>query len=184
LRGCNGATRRPLRSRNIFRIGLGLPQLHNLKQNNRLTILLGSVHVAAPALPLRAVQRRRDAVRIAIPRRGDEIAPCFEHCTTMAVFEISETGRMEQVDYPLRSRDPFDRVRLLRDRGVDTLICGAVQDVYEDLLRASGFVVISWVSGFVEDLLALHLRGALASGAELPVTGDGLHEVMDRMMEG
>lgn len=122
-------------------------------------------------------------MKVAIPRRGDEVAPCFEHCTTMAIFEISETGTLEQVDFPLRSREPFDRVRLLRDRGVDTLICGAVQDVYEDLLRASGFVVISWVSGFVEDLLALHLRGRLVPGTELPIVGDGLREAMDPMTE-
>lgn len=122
-------------------------------------------------------------MKVAIPRRGDEVAPCFEHCTTMAVYDIGVTGAMEQVDYPLRSREPFDRVRLLRDRGVDTLICGAVQDLYEDLLRASGFEVISWVSGFVEDLLALYLRGRLLSGTELPMVGDGLHEAMDLMME-
>ena len=51
------------------------------------------------------------------------------------------------MDFPLQSREPFDRVRLLRDQSVDTLICGGMQDVYEDVLRASGFEVISWVSG-------------------------------------
>ncbi|MGK7313514.1 MAG: NifB/NifX family molybdenum-iron cluster-binding protein [Candidatus Longimicrobiales bacterium M2_2A_002] len=111
------------------------------------------------------------------------IAPCFEHCSTMAVFQPDGVGGLDQVDYPLRSRDPFDRVRLLRDRGVDCVICGAIQDIYEDVLRTSGFEVISWVSGFVEDLLALYLRGGLEPGVELPVSGGPNRLAMERTEE-
>jgi len=107
-------------------------------------------------------------VKVAIPRMGETVAPCFEYCATMAIFSIAESGVVEQIDFPLRSREPFDRVRLLRDQKVDTVICGGMQAFYEDLLRAAGFEVISWVSGLVEDLLALHLRGQLVSGTELP----------------
>ena len=122
-------------------------------------------------------------MRIAIPRMGEMVAPCFEHCSTMAVFRADGSGGLDQIDYPLRSRDPFDRVRLLRDRDVDCVICGAIQDIYEDVLRTSGFEVISWVSGFVEDLLALYLRGVLESGAELP-SRDGPDQVaMERTGE-
>lgn len=99
------------------------------------------------------------------------IAPCFEHCSTMAVFWVAPNGELEQVDYPLRSKEPFDRVRLLRDRSVDCVICGAIQDLYEDVLRTTGIEVISWVSGFVEELLSLYLRGHLESGVELPTAG-------------
>ena len=70
------------------------------------------------------------------------------------------------MDFPLRSRDPFDRVRLLRDQQVETVICGGVQEIYEDSLRAVGIRVISWVSGAVDDLLALFLRGQLVPGNE------------------
>jgi predicted Fe-Mo cluster-binding NifX family protein len=102
---------------------------------------------------------------------GELVAPCFEHCATMAVFQVEAGGGLEQTDYPLRSREPFDRVRLLRDREVDCVICGAVQDLYEDVLRTTGLEVISWVSGFVEDLLAMYLRGELVSGLELGTEG-------------
>ena len=111
-------------------------------------------------------------MQVAIPRMGELVAPCFEHCSTMAVFRIDESGEVDQRDYPLRSREPFDRVRLLRDRKVDAVICGGVQDVYEDVLRATGFEVISWVSGFVEDVLTLYLSGRLESGVELPTEGE------------
>ena len=104
---------------------------------------------------------------VAIPRMGESVAPCFEYCATMTIFTIEASRVVAQVDFPLRSRDPFDRVRLLRDQKVDTLICGGMQDTYEGMVRASGFEVISWVSGPVEALLDTYLRGQLASGAEL-----------------
>jgi len=101
----------------------------------------------------------------------------------MAIFTIAKSGVVEVVDFPLKSRVPFDRVRLLRDQKVDTVICGGMQAFYEDLLRAGGFQVISWVSGLVEELLALHLRGELVSGTELPWDCDEHPMSMDRITE-
>jgi predicted Fe-Mo cluster-binding NifX family protein len=114
---------------------------------------------------------------------GETVAPCFEYCATMAIFTIADSGAVEQVDFPLQSRVPFDRVRLLRDQKVDTVICGGMQAFYEDLLRAGGFEVISWVSGLVEELLALHLRGELVSGTELPWDCERDLMSMDRITE-
>ncbi len=107
-------------------------------------------------------------MKIAIPRMGETVAPCFEYCATMAVFTVSGLGVVDQTDFPLRSRDPFDRVRLLRDQEVDTLICGGMEGHYEELVRASGFQVISWVAGRVEDLLEMYIRGQLVPGMEMP----------------
>jgi predicted Fe-Mo cluster-binding NifX family protein len=102
---------------------------------------------------------------------GERVAPCLEYCAVMAIFTIDHGAIVDQCDFPLRSRDPFDRVRLLRDQRVDTIICGGLQAVYEDAMRASGIRVISWVSGSVDDLLALFLRGELTPGGESPPAG-------------
>ena len=107
-------------------------------------------------------------MRVAIPRMAESVAPCFEYCCTMAIYTTSGGRVLDQVDFPLRSREPLDRVRLLRDQRVDTLICGGMQDVFEKMLRGSGLEVISWVSGSVEDLLDMYLRGRLVPGTELP----------------
>lgn len=110
-------------------------------------------------------------MKIAIPRMGEHVAPCLEHCATMAIFTIEDGRVVDQCDFPLRSRDPFDRVRLLRDQQVHTIICGGIQDTYEDAVRASGMRVISWVSGRVDDLLELFLRGRLAAEPGAPGAG-------------
>ena len=100
-------------------------------------------------------------VKVAIPRSGESVSPCFGYCAVMAIFTIVEGRVDEEIDFPLKSRDPFDRVRLLRDQKVDTIICGGVQDTFEASLKANGIQVISWVSGTVDDLLQLFLRGQL-----------------------
>jgi predicted Fe-Mo cluster-binding NifX family protein len=101
----------------------------------------------------------------------------------MAIFTVTEHGDVEQVDFPLRSREPFDRVRLLKDQEVDAVICGGMQAFYEDLLRARGFEVFSWVSGSIDQLLALYLKGELKSGVELPWDCGPDLLPMDRMTE-
>lgn len=103
-------------------------------------------------------------MKVAIPRMGENVAPCFEYCATMAIFTVEGQRITDQIDFPLRSKEPLDRVRLLRDQEVETIICGGVQDVFEDLVRASGITMISWVSGSVDDLLDLFTRGQLVAG--------------------
>lgn len=104
-------------------------------------------------------------MKVAMPRLGTSVAPCFEYSATFAVFTIEEGEVLSQVDFPLQSREPLDRVRLLRDQEIDMVICGGVGEKYEALLRASGIQVISWVTGTVEDLLRMFLRGQLVPGS-------------------
>jgi len=103
-------------------------------------------------------------MRIAIPRFGESVAPCFEYSATMAIFDVEEGRLVCQADFPLQSRVPYDRVRLMKAEKIDTVICGGLQSFYEDLLKAHDIQVISWVSGNVEDLLKRFLEGRLAPG--------------------
>ena len=103
-------------------------------------------------------------MKVAIPRFREEVAPCFEYSANIAIFTIRGRKVVAQRGFPLQSRDALDRFRLLRDQQVKTLICGGVQDFFEDLLRANGIYVISWVSGSVDELLDLFLRDRLSPG--------------------
>jgi predicted Fe-Mo cluster-binding NifX family protein len=96
------------------------------------------------------------------------VAPCFEYSATMAIFTVEGQRILDQSDVSLQSRVPHDRVRLMKAQEVDVVICGGVQAFYEDLLRACGIRVISWVTGDVEDLLTRYLEGRLVSGAARP----------------
>jgi predicted Fe-Mo cluster-binding NifX family protein len=82
----------------------------------------------------------------------------------MAFFKVEDGRITTQLDVPLQSREPFDRVRLMKEKQVDMVICGGMQALYEDLLTASDIQVVSWVSGKVEDILRLYLEGNLTTG--------------------
>lgn len=103
-------------------------------------------------------------MKVAIPRFEEEVSPCFEYSADIVIFTIRGRKVVAQIGFPLQSRDVFDRFRLLRDQQVKTLICGGVQDFFEDLLRANGIHVISWVTGSVDELLDLFIRGRLSPG--------------------
>ena len=76
-------------------------------------------------------------VKVAIPRWEETVAPCFDYCATMAIFTVEGQEVVAQMDFPLSSRDPLDRVRLLCDQGVTTIICGGVRDVFEEIISWS-----------------------------------------------
>jgi predicted Fe-Mo cluster-binding NifX family protein len=105
-------------------------------------------------------------VKVAVPRVGDSIAPRFEHSATITIYTIQNRRVVDDVDYTLQSTEAFDRIRLLRNQGVETLICGGVETAVESILEANGIESISWVSGSVAELLELFIRGKLVSGAE------------------
>ncbi len=104
-------------------------------------------------------------MKVAIPNHRGEIAACFEYSAHVTIFTLRGAKVLARMEFDLKSREALDRVRLLRDQGVEVLICGGVQAAFEDLLRASGIRVVSWVAGSVETLLDLFVRNQLVSGS-------------------
>jgi len=103
-------------------------------------------------------------LKVALPSYDETIAPCFEYSATISIFALEEGAVVDRIDFVLQSQLAMDRVRLLLDQGVETLICGGIQDKYEELIRAKGIRVLSWVSGSVDALLAAFQRGELEEG--------------------
>lgn len=108
--------------------------------------------------------REKKEMRVAIPHYQDEVAPCFEATAAITIFTVHRRKVVKETRFSLQSKEALDRVRLLRDQEVDTLICGGLQASFEDLLRAGGIQVVSWVTGSVEELLGLFLEGRLVPG--------------------
>ena len=114
-------------------------------------------------------------MKVAISRSGELISPAFEHSGSLSVFTIEDGKIVGQTDFTLRSPEVLDRIRLLGDQDVDTLICGGIQHGLEKILRARGVHTISWVSGPVVDILELFVRGLLV---ERPERAPGIADVL------
>ena len=103
-------------------------------------------------------------MKVALPRFGESIAPCFEHTATISIYLVVGQQIGERTDFKLTSTNPLDRVRLLKDQRVHTLICGGIEDRYQTMVEGLGIHVICWVSGEIGALLGRFLRGELDSG--------------------
>ncbi len=112
-------------------------------------------------------------MKVAIVRFGDTVAPVFEYAATISIFTVHRRRVVDRTDFALQSREPLDRVRLLRAQAVEPLICGGVQSFFEDMLVERGVQVFSWVSGHVDDLLEQFVSGRLVrgGGADRPPAG-------------
>lgn len=104
-------------------------------------------------------------MKVAIPRVGDDIAPRFERCATITIYTVQDRKVVESTDFSLQSPHALDRIRLLRSQGVQALICGGIERATESILIANGINAISWVTGSVEELLSLFVRGRLVSNS-------------------
>jgi predicted Fe-Mo cluster-binding NifX family protein len=103
-------------------------------------------------------------MKVAIPNHKGEVTPCFEYTSGITLFSVSKNRVVARTEFVLQSKEELDRIRLLRDQGVTVLICSGIQNVHENLLRASGIRVIPWVSGKASEVLHLFLQNKLAPG--------------------
>ena len=102
---------------------------------------------------------RGRTVRVAVPRFGENIAPCFEYTTTIAIFTVVNGVVDSQADFILQSRERLDRLRLLKDQNVQVLVCGGIEAHFEQMVEAAGIEILSWMSGTVDEVLSSLIDG-------------------------
>lgn len=102
-------------------------------------------------------------MKIAIPLFDKRISPRFD-CAQGFLLASTENGRVlkrEVFSAPLWS--PPEIVKKLREMGVDTVICGGIDEVSSRQLILQDMKTYSWVTGLAEDALQSLLTGGLES---------------------
>jgi len=103
-------------------------------------------------------------LKLAIPRFDEEVAPCFEYSATISIFTFTRNRIINQTDFSLSSKEPMDRLRLLRDQNVNVLICSGIQASFQMLLESKKVKVISWITGKVDEVIKKFIKGELQGG--------------------
>lgn len=100
---------------------------------------------------------------IAIPRFETRIAPRFD-CARLFTFAVCSDGEVvSEGEWACHTSNAGLRVRELRDRGTDVLICGGIHGQSATYLQHYGVQVIPWITGEYKDALDCYLRGELDS---------------------
>ena len=109
------------------------------------------------ALTLRAVL----LMRIAPPIWEERISPVFDvaaQVLRVGVDRQTATGRQVR---RLADTDPLERVEAITSCGVDVLICDAISQAIEPLLRARQVQVVCRICGNAEEVLEAYLAADL-----------------------
>ena len=103
-------------------------------------------------------------MKVAIPIFGNRISPRFDCTHRFLVVTIDEGKIVSKEKLALNSINPIQRANELVFMGVDTLICGAINEFTFRMLVAKGINVIPWIIGNMDEVLDLFLKGKLESG--------------------
>lgn len=100
-------------------------------------------------------------MKLAIATYKDEIAPCFEAAKR---FQICLLEEREVISKELLNCDrsgPIARLRLLKDAGVEVLLCNGIRSFYKDMLEAENLMVYKDLTGKIEETLKLFIGGKI-----------------------
>jgi len=102
--------------------------------------------------------------RILIPLFRDEVAPRFDLATEVLLAEVSPGGEVVTQDYLLPHPSADGMCDLILSKGVDVVVCGAVEEEFYHYLRWKRVEVIDNIAGQARTALARYVDATLKAG--------------------
>ena len=107
-------------------------------------------------------------MKIAMTVWGNRVSPVFDSAQTIVLAEIKDRAvTWEQREF-IAGQIPTRLARMLVDKGIDTLICGAISEQPARIIEAAGITLISFVSGNAAKLLEACAAGTLSDEFKMP----------------
>ncbi len=91
---------------------------------------------------------------LAIPVFRSRVAPVLNWCSRVFIISEDAAGEMQGRELILDEMNGFERLRALREEGVNILICGALSPDLFSYGRVLGLHIIPGVAGFIDEVLA------------------------------
>lgn len=98
-------------------------------------------------------------MKVAIPIWDGRVSPVMDTARHVLVVELTGSHELSREVMEVPEGNLPNRVNFLAQKGVDTLICGAVSQQFEQLAIASGIRVHPWFRGDVEQIIAAFSNG-------------------------
>jgi predicted Fe-Mo cluster-binding NifX family protein len=100
-------------------------------------------------------------MRILIPIWQGRVSPVFDSAARAVLLDIpgEPIGDTEEVCFT--DGGPAERIRRMRDWGVDQVICGAISRPMESAMHAAGISVQPYICGAVEAVLDAYVHDQL-----------------------
>ncbi len=98
-------------------------------------------------------------MKVAIPKFNSRVSPRFEFAPKVLVVTVDDGKVVDREEYSLNDLDPMRKSALLKEQGVNVLICGGINGFFVRLLMGNGIEVICMVSGEAEEVLNHFIDG-------------------------
>lgn len=103
-------------------------------------------------------------MRVAIPIWNGRVSPVFDVAGRCALFRVDDGGFRPDGEEDLQATGPHDRLRILVDRRVEVLICGAISRPLQERLERLGLIVIGGIAGPADEILEAYAAGGHVPG--------------------
>jgi predicted Fe-Mo cluster-binding NifX family protein len=102
-------------------------------------------------------------MRLAIPTWQGRVSPVFDAAQRLLIVDVADGSEVARSEKDLRAAFPPQRVARLKELGIEVLICGAVSRPLAGMIAASGIVLVPFIGGECDEVLAAYLDGQLPS---------------------
>lgn len=107
-------------------------------------------------------------MKIAMTVWGNRVSPVFDSAQTILLAEIDANEVVWEQREFIAGQIPTRLARMLVDKGIDTLVCGAISEQPAGIIEAAGINLISFVSGNAQRLLEACAQGISTDEFRMP----------------
>ena len=112
-------------------------------------------------------------MKIAMTVWGNRVSPVFDSAQTILIAEIENRVLRSQSREFIPGKIPATLARLLVEKKIDTLICGAISKQPAHIIESAGIRLVSFVTGNAEKLIEAYASGAAIEDFRMPGCGIG-----------
>jgi predicted Fe-Mo cluster-binding NifX family protein len=102
--------------------------------------------------------------RIAIPVWEDRVSPVMDTARQLVIIELREGRESNRSLVGIPALNMFHRADFIKNLNVDWLICGAMSQQMNAILKAAGIKIMPFIGGLVDSVMAAFINGELENG--------------------
>jgi predicted Fe-Mo cluster-binding NifX family protein len=99
--------------------------------------------------------------RIAVPIFQSRISPVLDSCTRIVVVDIDQNREVERKEVYLDELSLSERLHVLQNSHVTTVICGGITEVFHNMLSSAHISVITGIAGEAEEVVTAFIADRL-----------------------
>ena len=100
-------------------------------------------------------------MKVALPYWQDRISPVLDTAENFLLADIGTGVQVGSERINLSGKSYSEKARFLKDRGVRSLLCGAVSEYCRAMFLSGGIEVVPWLRGRIDCVIDAYINSGL-----------------------